>query len=200
MIINNHNYILDMGNALWKIIFPPFFWIFSNTIYEVNDNKIIEELKASEQKITETDNILAGLLAILLAILLKPLGDYLDLPNNLFVNTVILINLVIIVWIFYIYLNIKCKKSLYKVIHLEEYLQKRLRVRPQSLKSFSFIMFYYLFFLAFTILAFCAFIQFPNAMVIICGMVTLFFTMFFSFMTVALGDNKVKFVNGKTLI
>ena len=199
LTIDDQTYVLDMGRSLWKIIFPPFFWLFSNMMYEVNDKEIIEKLKTPEIEQTKTrgDTILAGTVAIILANLLRPLGDYLHLPSNLLVNTIIVMIVILLVWSFYFYMNSRSKKSLYQVVNLEKHSKKRLWIRPQSCKHFFFILFYYLLFLGVAILGLGTFIQYPNAVALITGMFILFFSMLFSLLTVALGDNKVRFKDDK---
>jgi len=164
-------------------------------MYKVNDQEIIEKLKTPkiEQTKTRGVTILAGTVAIILANLLRPLGDYLNLPSNPFVNTIIVMIVILLVWSFYFYMNSRSKKSLYQVVNLEKNSKKRLWIWPQSCKHFFFILFYYLLFLGVAILGLGAFIQFPNAVALITGMFILFFAMLFSLLTVGLGDIKVRF-------
>src|SRR5690625_4499181 len=183
------------GDHCGKLYSLLFFWLFSNTMYKVNDQEIIEKLKTPkiEQTKTRGVTILAGTVAIILANLLRPLGDYLNLPSNPFVNTIIVMIVILLVWSFYFYMNSRSKKSLYQVVNLEKNSKKRLCIWPQSCKHFLFILFYYLLFLGVAILGLGAFIQFLNAVALITGMFILFFAMLFSLLTVGLGYIKVRF-------
>src|SRR5690625_8039480 len=110
------------GDHCGKLYSLLFFWLFSNMMYEVNDQEIIEKLKTPkiEQTKTRGVTILAGTVAIILANLLRPLGDYLNLPRNPFVNTIIVMIVILLVWSFYFYMNSRSKKSLYQVVNLEK--------------------------------------------------------------------------------
>jgi len=187
------------GDHCGKLYSLLFFWLFSNMMYEVNDQEIIEKLKTPEIEQTKTrgDTILAGTVAIILANLLRPLGDYLHLPSNQLINTIIVMIVILLVWSFYFYMNNRSKRSLYRVVNLDKYSKKRLWIRPQSCKHFFFILFYYLLFLGVAILGLGTFIQYPNAVALITGMFILFFSMLFSLLTVALGNIKVKFKDAK---
>lgn len=39
MSFDGESYIMDMGRALWKILFPFFYWIFPNPVYKVNEDE-----------------------------------------------------------------------------------------------------------------------------------------------------------------
>ncbi|QKY69798.1 DUF443 family protein [Lentibacillus sp. CBA3610] len=175
LIIEEERYILDMGSSFWKILFPFFYWILPNTAYKVKDREIIEKIKTPGVKQSKTawDGVLAGVVGVILANLLQPLVNYFDVESTPLVNSIIVaITLLIILSVFY-YLNIRSKKSLSRVVNLEQYSKKRLWVRPQSFKHFAFISFFYLFFLGFTILSWGGFIQLANAIILFAGMLCL---------------------------
>lgn len=126
--IEDQIYILDMGGSLWKIVFAPFYWILPNTIYEVDDKNILEKLKSPEIEPSKTgvNNIVAATIAILLANLLKPLGDYLNLSSNYITNIIMVAITVLIVFSIFIYVNRISKNKLYHLIDLRLYKKKRL--------------------------------------------------------------------------
>src|SRR5699024_2559232 len=154
LIIDGQTYILDMGRSFWKILIPLFFWIFPNTIYKVNDHDIVEKLKAPEMKQTTSgwDSVFVGGLAVLLANLLRPLADFFNIPSSSFVNSIIVMLVLIIVFSFGFYINRKSKKNLYQAVELERFPTKRLWIRPKSYKHFFQIVLYYLLFLGLTVL------------------------------------------------
>lgn len=45
LIINEEQYVLDMEQSFWKIIFPFLFWMLPSTVYKVEDPFILEQLK-----------------------------------------------------------------------------------------------------------------------------------------------------------
>jgi len=67
LIIDDEQYILDMGHSLWKLLFPFFFWMLPNPVFKVDDLNIVEKLKSPQVKQTKTghSSVLGGLLAFL---------------------------------------------------------------------------------------------------------------------------------------
>lgn len=192
-------YILDMGSSLWKIVFAPFYWILPNTIYQVDDKDIIEKLKSPEIEPSKTgvNSLFGGAIAIVLANLLKPLGDYLKISTSHNTNIYMVTITVLIVISFYTYVNRISKNKLYQVIELEGYKKIRLWIWPESKKHFLYILFSYLFFTSLTLLSLGAFIQFPNTLILILGMIFLFLSMFISVLTMKVGNYRVRFRGNK---
>lgn len=200
LTIDKQTFVLDMGNALWKIIFPLLFWILPNPVYKVH-NDIVEKLKSPEieQPKIGGASVIAGIFVMMLANLLRPLGNYFNLPSNYIGNTIIVIILVLLVWSFYFYINNRSKKSIYHLINLDRYPKKKIWIRPQSFKHFFFILGSYLFLMGMTTLFLGGFIQLPNTLLLIAGIIAFFLSLLFSLLTVALGDNKVSFKKRKKL-
>lgn len=48
--IDEKDYIVDLGDSIWKILFPFLYWILPNTAYKVNDYELIEKIKAPKVK------------------------------------------------------------------------------------------------------------------------------------------------------
>ena len=88
---------------------------------------------------------------IVLANLLRPLVNYFDIEGTPFVNTIIVVLVFAIILAVFIYINVSSKKDLLQMIELNQYTKQRLWIRPQSVNHFSFILFSYLFLLAFII-------------------------------------------------
>lgn len=186
LIIDEQKYILDMGTSFWKILNPLFFWIFPNTAFKVNDQEVVEKLKTPEVKQTKTGwaGVFAGGVGVLLANLLRPLANLFNIPSSPFVNSIIVMLVLIIVFSFYFYINKRSKKNLYQVVELEQLPTKRLWIRPKTYKYFFQLLFSYLLFLGLTVLSLGGFIQLANVMVLFFGMVFLFFLLFISFFAV----------------
>ncbi|WP_449354445.1 DUF443 domain-containing protein [Virgibacillus natechei] len=199
LVIDDQIYILDLGRSIWKIVFPFFFWMFPNTIFKVENHETVEKLRAPEVKQTSTGGIgiLGGGIAVLIANLLRPLTDYFDIQSSSFVNSIIVMISVIMLVSLRFYINHLNKKNLYKVVNLEQLSTERLWIRPKPFKHFSLVLGMYLFFLAFTVMLFVAFIEFPNVMILFITMILLLFVLFASSITVAVGYTTVKFKGGK---
>src|SRR5699024_6740961 len=123
---------------LWKILFPFFYWIFPNPVYKVNDPTIADKLKSQEvnQKDTGNSAPMSAGIGILIATMLRPLGDILALPDNIVVNAVILSILVIAVIWMVITINTKSKRKLQQVVNLDKLTESKLWIRPQSFEHF----------------------------------------------------------------
>lgn len=145
LTIEGKRYILDMGGwSFWKTLFPFAYWVFPNTVYKIGDDELIEKIIVPEVKSKSTGGIV-------LANLLRPLVNYFDIEGTPFVNTIIVVLVFAIILAVFIYINVSSKKDLLQMIELNQYTKQRLWIRPQSVKHFSFILFSYLFLLAFII-------------------------------------------------
>ncbi|MEN1967643.1 DUF443 family protein [Lentibacillus sp. N15] len=199
LTIENEEYIMDMGRALWKILFPFFYWMFPSPVYKVKESNIVDKLKSPEvnQKDMGNSGPLSAGIGIFIAILLRPLGDALALPDNTLVNSVILSILVISVIVVIVMINYRCKRKLQQVVNLEQLPKTKLWIRPQSFKHFFQVLFIYLIAMIST-LALCY--------LSIVASITLLFTMgSFAFLCIvhvlpaAVGQTTVKFKGGKKL-
>lgn len=99
LIIDDKQYIIDLGRSFWRFLFPFLFWVFPSPVYNVDDPDIVEKLKSPEVNQTEPGRYggLGAGIGVLITILLKPLADYLALPDSPLINSVILGILVIFV-------------------------------------------------------------------------------------------------------
>src|SRR5699024_7437089 len=163
---------------------------------------IVEKLKAPEMKQTTSgwDSVFVGGLAVLLANLLRPLADFFNIPSSSFVNSIIVMLVLIIVFSFGFYINRKSKKNLYQAVELERFPTKRLWIRPKSYKHFFQIVLYYLLFLGLTVLSLGGFIQLANVMVLFFGMLFLFFLLISSVLTVMVGYTTVTVKDDKKTV
>jgi len=199
LVIDGQTYILDLGKSIWKIVFPFFFWIFPNPVYKVEDQEIVEKIKTPEVKQVNTGGrgLIGGGIAVLIANLLRPLTDYFDIQSSPFVNSIIVMVVVILLLSLRFYINHLNKKNLYQVVNLEQLPTDRLWIRPKPIKHFYLVSGMYLFFLAFSVLGFYAFIKFPNIMILFSIMLLLFIALFVSTIPIPIGNITVKFKNDK---
>lgn len=203
LVIDNQTYILDLGRSFWKILFPFFIWMFPNPVFKVEDQNIVEKIKTPEVKQqTNTGGLgwLGGGAAVVIANLIKPLTDYFDIQSSPSVNSIIVMIAVILMLSFRFYINHLNKMALSQVVKLEQLPSDRLWIRPKPIKHFFLVVGTYLFFLAFTIALFSAFIDFPNVMILFITTLLLFLVLFISTVTVIVGNTTVKFKGKKAVI
>jgi|SRR5690625_1046038 len=202
MIVDEESYILDMGRPFWKMFFPFFYWILPNVAYRVNDPEIIEKIKTPEIKQDKTawEGVIAGAIGVFLANLLKPLVNYFNVESTQLVNSIIILIVFSLVLSVFFYINIRSEKRMAQVVDLKQYTTIRLWIRPQSYRHFLFISFFYLFFIGFAILSWRGFIQIANGVILIAGMICFFIAILFSVLAIALGDNKVRIKNNKSIM
>src|SRR5699024_62132 len=85
LTIDGEQYMMDMGHALWKMLFPFFYWIFPNPVFKLSDPDVAKKLKSPEVDQIKSDGsapVAVGI-SILITTMLKPLADILALPDNL---------------------------------------------------------------------------------------------------------------------
>ncbi|WP_255259856.1 DUF443 family protein [Lentibacillus sp. CBA3610] len=202
LTVNDEKYVLDMGGrSFWKILFPFVYWILPNTAYKVNDLEIIETIKTPEVEQTDTGwlSVLGGIVAIILANLLRPLANVFNIPSSPFVNSIIVMIVLLLVLSLFFYINQMSKRRLYQVADIEQYSEKRLWIRPKSYKQFFFIFFVYLFFLGFTVLAYSGFIYTGDVMVLFMGTPVLLILLCINLVTIV-GDTRVRFKDDKKAV
>lgn len=196
LTIDGKQYILDTAGSFWKIVFPFFFWILPNSVYKVDDPNILEKLRAPEvkQENTRHSSLLGAGIGVFLATLLKPLMDYFDISSSPLVNTVILFVVLILIFVLCLFINNMFKKKLLDVVNPVKLSTDKLWIRPESIKHFFQVLFYYFFCLAFSVACYVAFIELGNAIMLFIGTLFLFvLPMISSVAPVKVGNTKVKF-------
>ncbi|MFC0015760.1 MULTISPECIES: DUF443 family protein [Allobacillus] len=193
--IDEKDYIVDLGDSIWKILFPFLYWMLPNTAYQVNHYELIEKIKAPKvkQKSTTREGLLAGLMGVLLASFLQPLMRFFDIEGTTLINSsIVLISFLLVIFV-YFYINQKNRKSLLQTVNLKNYSTIRVWIRPQSFKYMLFILLTYLFFFGFTLLMWGGFIQVAaNVLILIFGMLFLFIALFTGLLAIGVGDYNVK--------
>lgn len=199
LTINGEEYILDLWNSFWKIIFPFLFWIFPTSVFKVDEPNIVEKLKASNESRTKTGNtsMLGAGVGVFLASVLKPLSDYLAIPGSPIINAVILLVIVLFTFVLCMYINKMLKRKLYDIVNIKNLSTNKLWIKPKSVKHFFKVVVIYFFFLALTLLFFMMSIKDPDAVTLIFTMIAMFFLLLSSAGPVAVGATTVKFKDGK---
>ncbi|OEH54452.1 hypothetical protein AQ616_11885 [Oceanobacillus sp. E9] len=194
--INDEEYILDMGNSIWKIIFPFLHWILPNPVYKIN-NEIVDKLAVPEREQPKTisagTGALGGLIGVFLASLIRPLANMFHIPSTSLINFIITILVVIIALSVFIYINTRSKRNLTAIVDYKHYPRKKLWIRPPSLKFFSSLCFFYLFFMALTVVPLMGFIETGNIIVFFGGIFCLFITYMINYFTILVGNTTVRF-------
>ena len=176
LTINNENYIFDMGQSFWRFLFPVFAWIFPHIVYKVNDEeKVFEKLGAStnlkekpKQRIGEI-GLLGGVISIPLGRLVYPLLDTNLFSSSLYINIIVVTIPILFIFLFIIFLNVKFKKNLKRIIHFDDLPTRRIWIRPKSMKLMFTVIFYFLVFLIPSMLLLFSYIQKPNTLPLILG-------------------------------
>ena len=200
LTINNKNYILDMGKSFWSYLLPALSWVIPHTVYEVNDEKILKKIETSSNPEEKTKQKNVGELVLLIGAMGMPLGSvlYSLLDKSLFSNS-FYINIIVvsIPYLFivslFIYLNIKFKKNLTRIIPFNDFSTVKVWIRPQSLKHKFATTFSFLFFLIPSLLLFLSYIQEPNTLPLILGICAFIFAVLNSFISIPPGDFTAKF-------
>lgn len=200
LTINNENYIFDMGQSFWRFLFPVFAWFFPHTVYKVNDEEVFEKLGASsnlgektKQKNHGELSLILGPLGVLLGSLIYPILDTTLFSNSIYINIIVITIPCISIIIFMIFLNIKFKKNLKRIIHFDDFPTRKIWIRPRSMKFMLTVIFYFLAFLIPSILLLFSYIQNPNTLPLILGTIMFFVAALCCFTPIAPGDFVVKF-------
>lgn len=200
MTIGEDQYILDLGRSFWKFFFPFFFWMLPNPVFKINDNDIVEKLKAPEVKQVKVGAgsvLLGGGISVILADLLYPLTKLLDIQSPKLVNSVIVIIVLIIVLALCLYLSNRFRKNLNKRIMLEELSIDKLWIRPNSIKHFFKISLLYLLFLALTFMFVWLYIDGGNVFILFGAALCFLFFLSTNALTVMIGNTRVKFMEDR---
>lgn len=195
--INDEEYILDMGNSIWKIIFPFLHWLLPNPVYKIDNHEIVEKLKVPEgnqpKTVSAGTGALGGLIGVFLASLIRPLANMFHIPSTSLINLIITIMVVIIALSVFIYINTRSKRNLTAIVDYKHYPRKKLWIKPPSLKFFFGLCFFYLFFMAFTVIPFMGFIETGNIIIFIGSIFCLFVTFMINYLTILAGNTTVRF-------
>ncbi|WP_040981892.1 DUF443 family protein [Oceanobacillus jeddahense] len=194
LVINDEHYILDMERSFWKIIFPFLFWIVPSSIFKLEDQDIVEQLKAPKRKKTDGALLISlGGFAYVHGILLTPLMDYFEVQSSVFVNSILLIIALILVALLYLSISRTRKKNLIDVVELKTLQQNIIQVWPKSIKHIFKVITVYTGLLGLNLLFFVGFIETQNIMLLIIASVFLFAFLLSNRITVEEGYTTVGF-------
>lgn len=194
--IGDNHYIIDMGNSIWKPIFPFFTWIFPNSIYKVDDKEMVKRLKAPiEEKVEGPGALVYGGLGVLLPNLTGSLVDYFDLSMPFWLSLILLlIALMSVVFLFRV-LSQRYKNKLHHIVQLESLQCYKIRLHPKSIGHVFKFFLIYLFFLALSILSYILYVSTQNIFVLFMASILLFFILLSSLFPGEEGSTTVKFLD-----
>jgi len=197
--IEDEKYILDKGNSFWKSLFPPFSWIFTHTVYKVNNEETLEKLEPPnprelpKQKSTGKLSLWGGAIGVSLGSLIYPYLNTSLFLDNLYINIMAMAIPYLFIVFSYVYIYWRFKKSLQQIIELQNFPTEKICIRPQSMKHMFTITFYFSLFLIVSILMFFSYIKNPNTLPLILGVGAFFFAAVGSFVSITPGDFIAKF-------
>lgn len=196
LIINEEQYVLDMEQSFWKIIFPFLFWMLPSTVYKVEDPFILEQLKKpnKEKKSGSSWIVTLAGLGYFLGIMLAPLMDYFEIPMTPLMNVVLLMLALILVAILYMSMSHQRKQKLESIVSIDRLIKRRLLIRPSSKQIFKWSI-AYIFIVLLIVLFIMGYIEYGNIMLLLFASFFLFIYLLPSRITVEEGQNTVRFID-----
>ncbi|MGY0691368.1 DUF443 family protein [Virgibacillus sp. FSP13] len=195
LIINGENYIIDVDKPFWIYLFPFAYWFLPNTVFRIDDEKTLEQIKVPKVKQIKTSyfSALGTGISLILANLLTPLMDFFNIETSTILNCLILFFFTVLVILFRFFLSKINGKNLYKIVNTDQLQIDKLWIRPKSIKYFFQYLIGYLSFLIFAVLTIWMFIDHGNVMMLLFSMFLLFCLLLANILTMVPGTTKVKF-------
>jgi uncharacterized membrane protein (TIGR01218 family) len=197
---DNSYYVFDLDSSFLVFFFPFLNWMKSHIVYKVSDNDKLEQLNVMENKNKLGAGLLlfTGGLSVFGGNLLSLVVDRFDIQTTQIVSYCLLLISTFLVIYFRFRISRKSRKKLCDIVQLEELETEKIRIRPQSLKHFSFVLVAYIFYFLVTLASSIAFIELPNYILLLCFILFLFFTLIVNGLTLKVGKNKIKLKNNKS--
>ncbi|UTR13821.1 DUF443 domain-containing protein [Salipaludibacillus sp. LMS25] len=195
--VDGEHYIVDLGKSFWKILFPLAFWMLPHTAFKVQDRTMVETFQMSDGEQTKMSplNFFAVGITLILANLLGPLMDYLNISTSRNANIAILLSIVLIIILQRYWFTKQNKNNLYRHINLTQCETRRVWVRPKSFMYGLKYLFTYLVFVALGLIFILGFIEIGNVMWLLGIILLLYCLVICSGFTIGEGKTTLKFVN-----
>ncbi|MCG1340856.1 DUF443 family protein [Staphylococcus epidermidis] len=183
--LNQKKYLIDLEANYFFYLFPMLNWILKKELIEVSNDKLNEIEYDNKTNKERSQNIrwLSGGAGVLIALLMRPFMDLLDVPSNIYINIIIFIILVFSVISIRIYLrkkwDLKLKSNKTHIIKC---------IVRSKLKHMFFVIGAYLMFLLFSLLMIGLIFGVENNLMIYIGSPLIFFM--FSLMNLITYDNE----------
>lgn len=193
--INGGHYIIDMDRPIWVFLFPMIYWFIPHTVYRIDDESILKELKdvKVERQNTTISPVGIGGISLILVNLTNPILKYFNLGTETNVNIAIVIFAVFVLVLFRVYVSKMNRTKIEESIDFTKLPTEKLYIWPTSIKHILFTISYYLFTLILTLFFVYVFIFESNATYLF-GFTIMLIFLFISNVTVASMERfKVKF-------
>lgn len=182
--LNQKKYLIDLEENYFIYLLPMLNWILKKDLIEISSDKLKEIEYDNKTNKEQSQNLrwISGGTGVLIALLMRPFIDLLDVPSSIFINLIIFIILVFSVISIRIYLRKKWDLQLKENVH-----RMNCKIRPNFKYMFVSIG-AYLLFLVLSIFMFpLIFLEKINILMCLCSL-TFFF--FFSIMNIIAYDNE----------
>lgn len=193
--MNNEYFILDKDKPyLLVLLFPFLYWIFPKRMIKIS-TETVKDLQtiASHQAKNGAVNMIGVGLSLILANIIGPLLDYLNVELTTLTSIFIFSLITVVLILLRLIVSIRNKQALYKKINFGELMEyKTIWTMPKSFKSISLLIFGTFFCWAFIIVTFSAFMMHGNVFMIIGYIVFLFLLLYLNLMTVLPGLNTMR--------
>src|SRR5690625_7358237 len=94
LTINQDHYIIDSDKPLWVLLFPFFYWLIPHTVYKIEDEEVLQQIKAPEVELPKRRygrKSIAGRISVVGANLLTSLRYYFTIPVTMTIKILIFI-------------------------------------------------------------------------------------------------------------
>ncbi|MCD8853864.1 DUF443 family protein [Staphylococcus epidermidis] len=97
--LNQKKYLIDLESNYFTYLFPPLNWILKKELIEVSNDKLNEIEYDDNNNKEQAKNIgcVSGGGGVLIATLMRPFMDLMDVPSNQFINSLIVIVTVLVI-------------------------------------------------------------------------------------------------------
>ncbi len=94
--LNQKKYLIDLEVNYFFYLFPMLNWILKKDLIEITNDKLNEIEYDNKTNKERSQNIrwISGGAGVLIALLMRPFMDLLDVPSNIYINIIIFIILV----------------------------------------------------------------------------------------------------------
>src|SRR5690625_2250671 len=191
LTINQDNYIIDSDKPLWVLLFPFFYWLIPHTVYKIEDEEALQQIKspkAKQSKHSYESIFVAGGISVVAAHLLSPpLMYYFNIPMATLVKFLMLFLFIGLAVFVRLYMSKVNQINAENIVKLAQLSTKRLWIRPQSWQYLLKHTFFYLFFMTLAVSFVLGYIDFGNIMLLIFSMLIIFVLLLANILTMIEG-------------
>src|SRR5690625_354906 len=201
LTINQDNYIIDSDKPLWVLLFPFFYWLIPHTVYKIEDEEALQQIKAPEVELPKRHYgsiFVAGGISVVGANLLTPLMYYFNFPMTTLIKFLTLLFFIGLAVFVRLYMSKVNQENGEIIVKLAQLPTEKLRIRPQSWQYLLMYILFHLFFLALAVLSYLMFVDLRNVIALLLLVFLIFVLLLANILTLLKGNTKVKFKDNKT--